>query len=85
VVKSIDKYVAAPRADPYSAAATLRLAVAYDQVRYKGCALAMLRRLHALGANTKLVPDQAQRIDDLVDNPQWFKDYRKEALAAANP
>jgi hypothetical protein len=84
VVRSIETYSDALRADPYNAAATLKLALAYDKVLRKGCALAMLRRLESLTANPKLASDATRRIDDVVDNVAWFKGYRKDALAAVN-
>jgi len=84
VVRSIESYSDALRADPYNAAATLKLALAYDKVLRKGCALAMLRRLESLTANPKLATEAIHRIDDVVDNKAWFKGYRKDALAAVD-
>jgi hypothetical protein len=84
LVRSIETYSDALRADPYNAAATLKLALAYDKVLRKGCALAMLRRLESLTANPKLASEASRRIDDVVDNKAWFKGYRKDALAAVN-
>ena len=81
-VSSIQHYADALRADPYNASATLELAVAYDRVLRKGCALAMLRRLDSLAHNPTIAPDAGQRVADVVDNPQWFRGYRKDALAA---
>jgi hypothetical protein len=84
LVRTIQHYADALRADPYSARATLGLAVAYDRVLRKGCALAMLRRLEDLAQNPVVAPDAGHKIDDVVDNTQWFKGYRKDALAAVN-
>jgi hypothetical protein len=84
VVRSIENYSDALRADPYNATATLKLALAYDKVLRKGCALAMLRRLESLTSNPKLATEAVHRIDDVVDNKSWFKGYRKDALAAVN-
>ena len=50
---AIDKYRLALQKDPYNADATLKLAVAYDKVLHKGCALAMLKRLASLASNPK--------------------------------
>jgi hypothetical protein len=84
LVRTIQHYADALRADPYNARATLGLAVAYDRVLRKGCALAMLRRLEDLAQNPAVAPDAGHKIDDVVDNTQWFKGYRKDALAAVN-
>jgi hypothetical protein len=84
LVRTIQHYADALRADPYNARATLGLAVAYDRVLRKGCALAMLRRLEDLAQNPVIAPDAGHKIDDVVDNPQWFQGYRKDALAAVN-
>jgi|SRR5580704_3485427 hypothetical protein len=84
LVSAIQHYADALRADPYDANATLDLAVAYDRVLRKGCALALLRRLDSLAQNPHVAPDAGQRVADVVDNPQWFKGYRKDALAAVD-
>ena len=78
----IDKYRNALLKDPYNAEATLKLALAYDRVYRKGCAIAMLKRLAALSGNTKMAPEANRNIDSIDANGQWFKDYRKEAMAA---
>ncbi|HEY1551204.1 MAG TPA: hypothetical protein VGG28_25420 [Kofleriaceae bacterium] len=85
LVESIDHYADALRADPYDASATLGLAIAYDRVLRKGCALAMLRRLNALSQNPHVSPDAKLRVANVVDNPQWFKGYRNAALTAVGP
>lgn len=80
--ESIDKYRAALVKDPYNAEATLKLALAYDRVYRKGCAIAMLKRLLALTANPKYAKTANPAIDSISDNGQWFKRYRKDATAA---
>jgi hypothetical protein len=80
---SIDKYRNALIKDPYNADATLKLALAYDKLYRKGCALAMLKRLNSLTANPKYAIKANPEIDSITDNNAWFKRYRKEALAAA--
>src|SRR5690242_2678860 len=62
IVRGIQHYADALRADPYDANATLKLAVAYDRVLHKGCALAMLHRLDALAQNPRLAPDAGHRV-----------------------
>lgn len=82
VREAIDKYRNALLKDPYNSDATLKLAVAYDKVLRKGCALAMLRRLASLGANPKIAPEALRQLDAVSDNSQWFKGYRKDAMTA---
>lgn len=79
---SIDKYRSALIKDPYNHEATLKLAVAYDMVLRKGCAIALLKRIAALESNP-LYRTKAKRVaDEVADNPQMFKGYRKDAVAA---
>ena len=80
--EAIDKYRNALIKDPYNAAATLKLALAYDKVYRKGCAIAMLKRLATLAANPKFSRVATAEIDSIGDNGQWFKHYRKDAMAA---
>ncbi|HEX7843486.1 MAG TPA: hypothetical protein VF469_38700 [Kofleriaceae bacterium] len=80
--ESIDKYRNALLKDPYNAEATLKLALAYDRVYRKGCAIAMLKRLATLSANPKYAKAATPAIDSIDDNGQWFKRYRKDAMAA---
>ncbi len=69
--------------DPYNADATLALALAYDKVNRKGCALALLKRLSQLEANAAKFGRAPKALADRVtDTPQWFKGYRKDAIAA---
>jgi thioredoxin-like negative regulator of GroEL len=79
---SIDKFRNALLKDPYNAEATLKLALAYDKVYRKGCAIAMLKRLAALSANPKYAKTATPAIDSIGDNGQWFKRYRKDAISA---
>jgi hypothetical protein len=80
--EAIDKYRNALIKDPYNVPATLKLAVAYDRVLRKGCAIAMLKRLSALSGNPKWSSEANRNIDSIDANAQWFKGYRKEAMAA---
>lgn len=80
--EGIDKYRNALIKDPYNAEATLHLALAYDKVYRKGCAIAMLKRLAQLAANPRFARAANPAIDSISDNGQWFKRYRKDANAA---
>jgi hypothetical protein len=80
--ESIDKFRNALVKDPYNSEATLKLALAYDKVYRKGCAIAMLKRLAALSTNPKYAKTANPAIDSIGDNGQWFKRYRKDAIAA---
>ena len=84
LAKTVELYSDALRADHYNAEATLRLALAYDKVLRKGCALAMLRRLESLTLNPKFATEAQRQIDVLVDNKAWFKGYRRDAMTAVN-
>jgi hypothetical protein len=79
---AIDKYINALKKDPYNADATLRLALAYDRVLRKGCALKLLARLPLLEANEKYKKQAKAAADQVGDSKEWFRGYRKEAVAA---
>jgi hypothetical protein len=78
--RSLQEYRDALIADPFNAEATLKLALAYDKVLRKGCAIAMLKRLEQLAGNPKFGAEAAK--SQVLDNEGWFKPYRKDALKA---
>lgn len=80
---AIEKYREALIKDPYNAQATLKLALAYDRVLRKGCALAMLRRLDGLASNQTFEAEAVPMVDLIQQNPHWFKPYHGDALKAA--
>jgi hypothetical protein len=79
----IDKFRNALTKDPYSIDATLQLALAYDRVYRKGCAILMLKRLATLSGHPDFAKQANAAIDSIGDNGQWFKRYRKDAMSAA--
>jgi hypothetical protein len=78
--RGLQEYRDALIADPFNAEATLKLALAYDKVLRKGCAIAMLKRLEQLAGNPKFGAEAAK--SQVLDNEGWFKPYRKDALKA---
>ncbi|MGE0868218.1 MAG: hypothetical protein AB7P03_06645 [Kofleriaceae bacterium] len=82
ITLAIDKLRNALTKDPYNAEATLQLAIAYDRVYRKGCALALLKRLAALSANPKYAKDADRAVGRITDQESWFKGYRKDAISA---
>ena len=79
---AIERYRSALIKDPFNVEATLKLAVAYDKVLRKGCAIAMLKRLAELSNNPKWSDAANRDIDSIDQNASWFKGYRKDAMAA---
>jgi hypothetical protein len=79
---SIDKYRNALTKDPYNSEATLKLAIAYDRVYRKGCALKLLARISTLEANPKFQREAKRAADQVADSKEWFRGYRKDAVAA---
>lgn len=80
LVDSVLRYRSALQKDPYDPDATLKLALAYDRVLRKGCALALLRRLNALSTHPKFSAAAEYEKDQVRNNRQWFGGYRSEAL-----
>jgi hypothetical protein len=80
--EGVERYRNALIKDPFNSEATLKLALAYDRVYRKGCAIAMLKRLASLQANPKFARTAGAAIDSIGDNAQWFKRYRRDADAA---
>jgi len=79
---AITTYSRALRDNPYDPDATLGLARAYDSVRRKGCALALLDRLGVLSEHPKFASTALPVAQSVAAHRAWFHDYRKEALAA---
>lgn len=84
VSDGIDHYSNALRKDPYNAEATLKLALAYDKVYRRGCALALLGRIAKLEAHPKFQVSARRVADSVADNTDWFKGYRRDAIARLN-
>lgn len=82
IKQSIDKYRGALIKDPYNQDATLKLALAYDMVYRKGCALALLKRIAALESNPRYKSMARRVADEVADTPTMFKGYRKDAVSA---
>lgn len=82
LVQSVEKYRNALSKDHFNLEATLKLALAYDLVLRKGCALALLKRIAAFQANPMYARKAGQIADEVNDNPQYFKGYRKDAVTA---
>ncbi len=81
-VDGIDDYRTALITDPFSAEATLKLAIAYDKVLRKGCALALLGRLTKLAENPTYAEAANEKIDEVADQKKMFEGYRPAALKA---
>jgi hypothetical protein len=82
IVDSIERYKSALTKDPYDPDATLKLALAYDRARRKGCALALLRRLDTLSSHPEFAEAANRSKASVRDNTGWFGGYRKDALDA---
>lgn len=83
-VKAIEQYKKALLEDHYNPEATFNLAVAYAQVRKKGCALKVLKRLGELSTNPRLAGGQT-RLDaflNLVEDETAFKPFKNDAMSA---
>ena len=83
IIEAINKYKLALTKDPYSAEATLQLALAYDAVLKKGCALELLKRLASLQTYQPPNSDIARvKLDEIVSRETMFKGYRNDAIKA---
>ena len=80
--EALDKFRNALIKDPYNVTATLELAVTYDKLMRKGCAIAMLKRLASLSNNPRWTSEANRNIDTIDANAQWFRGYRKDAMSA---
>jgi len=84
VVAGIDQYSKALVKDPYDAEATLKLALAYDKVYRRGCALKLLARISTLENHPKFRVAARRVVDSVTDTPEWFKGYRANAINVLN-
>ena len=84
ILASIDAYKKALLEDHYNPAATFGLAVAYAQVRKKGCSIKMLKRLGELNNNPRLAGGQSNLDKWLnsVEDEAAFKPFKVEAMGA---
>lgn len=82
IKSSLEDYRKALVDDPFSAEATMKLAVAYDKVLRKSCAIALLGRLSKLAENPKYSTAANARIDEIVNQDVYFKGYRNDAIKA---
>jgi predicted small lipoprotein YifL len=84
IIRAIEQYKKALLEDHYNPEATFYLAVAYAQVRKKGCALKLLKRLGELAINPRLAGGQS-RLDaflNLVEDEAAFKPFKNDAMQA---
>lgn len=84
VSAGIDHYRNALSKDPYNAEATLKLAVAYDKVYRRGCALKLLARIAVLENHPKFRTSARRVVAWVTDTPELFKGYRQDAIAVLN-
>ncbi len=82
VVVSINHYRDALTKNPYNPDITLKLALAYDRVYRKGCALKLLARIATLESHPSFRAAARRTIDQVNDSAEYFKHYRQEAIAA---
>jgi hypothetical protein len=84
IVAAIEQYKKALLEDHYNPEATYQLAVAYAQVRKKGCALKMLKRLSELESNPRLAggPSRLKTFLDQVEDEGAFAPFKNDAMSA---
>ena len=78
----IERYRVALQKDPYNADITVKLAIAYDAMYRKGCALALLKRIGAMTLNPRYQTAAQHSADDVVGNTTSFRQYRSDAVSA---
>ena len=60
----------------------LKLAVAYDTLMRKGCALALLKRIGDMKRHPRFQQAARATASDVAGNATWFRGYRSDAIAA---
>lgn len=80
-LEALGKFRSALAADPYQAEATFKMAVVYAQLRKKGCALALLKRLAELERHPDFERSAALMIQ-AAQGEGVFEPFRDEANAA---
>jgi hypothetical protein len=82
IVRAIESYKKALVANHYDPEATYKLAVAYAQVRRKGCALKMLKRLGKLTDNARLAGggSRLEAFLEQVESEPAFRPFKNEAM-----
>jgi hypothetical protein len=86
LIESVKQYSFALQLDNYNPDATLGLAIAYDRLHRKGCALGLLTRLHDLESHLyfNVAGERARHLlERVVRDQTLFPDYRGEAITAA--
>lgn len=82
IAEGMEAYARALVDDPFNPVLTLKLALAYDKVNDKGCAIALLGRLAKLSDNPKFQAQADLTIGEILDRRDYFGRYRNDAIRA---
>lgn len=80
--EAVEGYRSALAKDPFDQTATLGLAIAYDMLHRKGCAIDMLERIGTLAKHPAYAKKANQLADDVKGNDKIFVHYRTDAERA---